>query len=34
MYNTYKKMKIITKFEGDGEWAYITDKNSLYFVNK
>lgn len=33
-YNTYKKIKIITKFEGDREWAYITDKNSLYFVNK
>lgn len=33
-YNTYKKIKIITKCEGDGEWVYITDKNSLYFVNK
>lgn len=29
----YKKIKIIKKFEGDREWAYITDKNSLYFVN-
>lgn len=28
-YNMYKKIKIITKFEGDREWAYITDKNFL-----
>lgn len=33
-YNTYKKIKIIIKCEGDGEWVYIIDKNFLYFVNK
>lgn len=30
----YKKIKIIIKCEGDGEWVYIIDKNFLYFVNK